>query len=163
MNIEIKKSTKLQELRVFVAAVVVAIALALATWIMQGLRTNLPFEAPILRAIVWVVIVGVAAAAVAMAWFQDRFKKYVLEGNKLTITSSYLGRGGNTQIITLNAKTISQLNLSQTMLGRKLDYGTITIEVDSFSKKDSYRLDHIDHPHQVLKALDAHVHKVGDK
>lgn len=159
MNIEIKKSLKLQELRVIVVAVIAVLALILASFIMQTLRANLPFEAPLLRWMVRFVIVGVAVAVVVMAWFQDRFKTYTLEDDKLIISSHYIGKGGNTQIITLNSKTVTQLSLNQTLLGRSLDYGTISIEVDSFSKKELHKLEHIDNPRNILKEIDAHMHQ----
>lgn len=158
MDIKIAKSVKLQQLRVIIVAIVTIMALIFASFIMQTLRAALPFEAPVARWIVRLVIISVAVAVVVMAWFQDRFKSYVLEGDKLVVTNHHLGKGGNTQIITINSQTVSQLSLNQTMLGRRLDYGTITIEIDSFSKKERHRLEHIDHPHQVLRALDAHLH-----
>lgn len=60
---------------------------------------------------------------------------------------------GRKQIIPLDKSHITTLEITQSSLGRKLDYGTIVLEVDRYSQMEHYELDKIDDPQSVLKLI----------
>jgi hypothetical protein len=157
--IEIKKSYKLKLLRVSFVSLLVVFLLLISSSIIREFREFFNIDAPLARFIVTSTIIFVAVATVAVTWLRDRNKKYVLEGKQLIITNNSFGSGNTKKIIKLEPKSLSSINLKQSSMGKILDYGTISIEVDNYSQKEVLSLANIENPHAMLAEINSHFNK----
>jgi hypothetical protein len=157
--IEIKKSYKLKLLRVSFVSLTVVFLLLISSSIIREFREFFNLDAPLARFIFTSIILFVAVASIAVTWLRDRNKRYVLEGKQLIITNNSFGSGNTKKIIKLEPKSVSSINLKQSSLGKILDYGTISIEVDNYSQKEVLSLANIENPHVVIAEINSHFNK----
>lgn len=159
MKMQIKKSQKLKELKVLSVAVIALLLVLLTSLMLRMIGSGIGVEGrTTLGTLLRVIIVLVALGAVLATWLQDRYKQYTIDDDKLIISNHFLGANGNKQIVTLSPSTVSKLELQQTVLGKKYNYGSITIEIDSVSGKELHTIASIDRPQEILAAIDSHLH-----
>jgi len=95
----------------------------------------------------------IAVLCVALAWLRATRQRFYIEDNRLVIQNGGM-YGSNSQEIII-PQHASKMKLVRSFLGNKLGYGTVIIEVDSFSRKSVYELKNIVDPEKVIAELQA--------
>lgn len=137
-----------------VVAVVAILLVLLSFMLLRGTRNFLGLEMSMLGWIVRIFIILLAGAAVYVTKRQNNNVVYSFEGNKLTVTNrSAFGGSGNQQIITIDPKSVTSVNLSQSSMDKRLNAGTISITVDTMGSSNVYKLEKIENPELVLQQI----------
>lgn len=111
----------------------------------------IPADTRMLALIVRLVLLVIAGLAVITTWFRDINKRYYVEDGRLIIENTSLSGHSEQTVVTM--KHSPTLSLSLPFLGKLFGYGTIAIEIDSYSRKTEYLLRHIEHPQKTLAEL----------
>ncbi len=91
------------------------------------------------------------ALAVLVTWYADKKHRYFLDANTLMIDRSY---PGGTHVKKVYAtKDIVSVDLQQSYLGRKYDFGTITIRLQDKATTEVISMKNVEHPREVLNHL----------
>lgn len=157
---EIPHSSKYFDLVVITTAVV-AIALIFVTFfVLTGTRQLFGVDMTTFGWVVRIVIILIAVATVYTAKQLRDAKQYFFDENKIVIKEQTSGLFANisTQVINLDPNSISSVRLRQTAFESRYDVGTIEIVLDSKSGKDTLRLEHIENPSEVMRAIEESLH-----
>lgn len=161
MVVQIKKSQRLMQARVFLVSVMALLIVIFISQILRFLGGFIEADVSKFGILVRVIVIVVALAAVFATWIQDRYEKYMIEGEKLIITRGFMAP--RKQIITLSHETVSSVNLKQTFLGGMLNYGSVQIEVNNFGGKEAHILKNINDPHKALSEVEEHMKLLRQK
>lgn len=160
MKVPIKKSPQLKQFRMIAVSIVALVLVLFTSQILRFIGGLAAVEMPALGLLIRLLVIMIGVLAVLVTWLQDRSTAYELDDNKLIITKGILS--GRQQIISLNPETVLNIELHQSLLGSKLDYGVITIEMAHSGGTAVYELRNIAAPHSIFAQLDAYVHGPRD-
>lgn len=152
MKTHIKKSPRLMRIKVIFVAIVVLFTVLLSLVILHFMDGFVAANTTGISVLIMIIILLVATSAVLVTWLRGKSRQYILEDNKLTIVRGFLSK--QEKIVTLGADSILNLNLSQSFFGEMLNYGTVTIEINTYSGKESYALSDIDNPKAIFSEID---------
>lgn len=97
------------------------------------------------------VALTVAVLCVVFTWVVGKQTRYFLEGNRIIIQKAGLSGVTSEEVIT--PQHTSRLRLVRSSLGSMFEYGSIMIEIESFSQKSVYELKNIEQPEKTLAEL----------
>lgn len=154
-NQPITKSEKLRQVQVIFVAILSLILILISFKILNGTREILGLSHTTLGLLLRLTIVLVALGALAVTQFRGMKRKYIFEQNRLIITDRPFLSSETKQIISLTPTTVSNLSMEQSFLEKLINVGTISLDVDSYSYKSTYKLAGIDNPKRVLEKIDS--------
>lgn len=125
--------------------------------VIRAIREVLGIDASVLGWLVRIGIVTVAALMCVVSYYDFKNKQYAFRGNKLIITHGWLGLQKNEVVISIEPSTVKAISLRQGFLEKMLHSGTVNIELDKRSGKSIVRLEHIDDPQKILRAVEAYI------
>lgn len=150
---EIKTNSDIMMIKVGLVGFISLVLFILCNILLSGFRSLSPIETPVIGALLRITLAFLAFMTVFVTWREDKKIKYFLQDQSLIIQKKSIMGSGRKQIIPLDKSHITTLEITQSSLGRKLDYGTIVLEVDRYSQMEHYELDKIDDPQSVLKLI----------
>ncbi len=150
---EIVKSRTPAAIQTVLIGIAALILFVVTSRIVRILDGFIPADTRTLGAIVRIAALVVAVLCVVVTWYRDKYKRYYIEDGSLVIQRN--GLTGHSQQEVIRLKHSPNLKLALPFFGKQFGYGTITIEVDSYSQKSEHVLRYIEQPEKVLAELRA--------
>ncbi|MBP6880064.1 PH domain-containing protein [Candidatus Saccharibacteria bacterium] len=154
-EIKIQKSRKLAGVQFIVVTTVTILLVILSFVLLRGMRVFLGRDITTFGLILRILIVLLAIAAAYVTNLSDKNKTYILRGEKLIISNNGFGLSTRETILKIAPSSVSRIKLEQSILGKMLDVGTITISIDGNSGKKVHRLVGIDNPKKIIVWLES--------
>jgi hypothetical protein len=150
---EIKKSYEMIKLQTAAIAIVGLILFFTTSRIVRIIDNFIPADTSSLALLVRLTALVVGVLCVSLAWFRATRRRFYLEDNRLVIQNGGIYGSQSQEVII--PQHASKLRLVRSLLGNKLGFGSIIIEVESFSRKSVYELKNVQDPEKVIAELKA--------
>lgn len=150
---EIKKSYAMIKFQTALVAIVALVLFLTTSQILRIMGSFIPANTTGLGVTIRLIILVIGVLSVLLTWIRAQRRKYFLEDGRIIIQNGGIIGNHSEEIIT--PQHASKLRLIRSSLGNKLGYGTVVVEVDSFSRKSVYELKNIVEPEKVIAELQA--------